>query len=79
MFISTSAIAGKKMSTLRKLRFQWWDGFDLVAGVIDKWEPGKLKSEKSYEKSLKSILVKRERLPIGLLDEIGTFINWCPS
>ena len=44
------------MGLLEKFQFHLWDGFGMVCSLIDEWEPGKLKSEKSYEKSLYEFL-----------------------
>lgn len=37
---------------LEKLRFDYWDGPDMVASLIDRWEPVGCRTEKDYENSL---------------------------
>lgn len=44
------------MGFLDKLKFKMWDDVGAVVDVIAKWQPGKLKDEKAYEKSLYAYL-----------------------
>ena len=37
---------------LDKLKFQAWDSVGAIVALIDRWTPGKCKTEKEYEKSL---------------------------
>ena len=40
------------MAFLEKLRFNLWDGKEMVERLVDEWKPRRCATEKDYEKSL---------------------------
>ena len=44
------------MAFLEKLRFNLWDGKEMVERLVDEWKPRRCATEKDYEKSLYKFL-----------------------
>ena len=47
------------MATLEEMRFNLWDGFDMVVEAINSWKPRKCKTERDFESSLLRHLQKK--------------------
>lgn len=47
------------MASFDKLRFNFWDPMEFAQQLINEWEPGDLKTEQQYEKSLYDFLQQR--------------------